>query len=390
MRRYFLAWVVVAWLTGVVWSVNPPFPGVSPGIQNRRVVALADRSYPPYSYMDEDGKPAGFEVELLQAIAKTQGFSVEYRLLPWTHALEEMNNGKGDVILGIFYTDERSTRLDFTIPHSVDRYILVVPKSSSVRDIDGCQGHTLFADRGNATIERFNTSFRLTRNVVWTDSVSASLRELDRRGGNGFSICTYSTASSAMAREGFQNLRILEATLYPTLMRFAVRRGDTRLLSALNEGLYQLKTSGEYAIIRARYEKYLDPPRSLAWWFLWLGGLLLVFCLLLLGVGIWNRSLARKVRERTAELENARHQADTLRNLLPICSSCKKVRDDSGYWENVESFLLREAGAAVTHGLCPDCATRLYPDFAVLPGVASHDRSTAMTPRNDGETGDDL
>jgi HAMP domain-containing protein len=69
------------------------------------------------------------------------------------------------------------------------------------------------------------------------------------------------------------------------------------------------------------------------------------------------------VRERTRELEDALAKVSVLRGLLPICSACKKVRDDQGYWHQVEQFVSRHSGARFSHGLCPACAIELYGDL---------------------------
>lgn len=64
-----------------------------------------------------------------------------------------------------------------------------------------------------------------------------------------------------------------------------------------------------------------------------------------------------------AELASALMDVKTLSGLLPICSSCKKIRDDSGYWSQIEQYLEEHSDAEFTHSLCPDCAKRLYPDI---------------------------
>jgi len=64
------------------------------------------------------------------------------------------------------------------------------------------------------------------------------------------------------------------------------------------------------------------------------------------------------------ELTDALARVKTLRGLLPICASCKKIRNDGGYWEQVETYIKNHSNAEFTHGICPDCMRRLYPDFA--------------------------
>jgi hypothetical protein len=63
------------------------------------------------------------------------------------------------------------------------------------------------------------------------------------------------------------------------------------------------------------------------------------------------------------QLQSAAEHIRTLKGILPICSSCKKVRDDKGYWQQVEAYVTRHTEATFTHGICPDCMARLYPDY---------------------------
>jgi len=73
-----------------------------------------------------------------------------------------------------------------------------------------------------------------------------------------------------------------------------------------------------------------------------------------------QQGLEARVKERTQELRATIQKMDVLRGLLPICSSCKKIRDDHGYWKQVEQFVGEHTGATFTHGICPDCTTKLY------------------------------
>jgi len=73
--------------------------------------------------------------------------------------------------------------------------------------------------------------------------------------------------------------------------------------------------------------------------------------------------LEERVSERTAELQQAIDSVKVLRGLLPICSSCKKIRDDQGYWTQLETYIHQHSEADFTHGLCPDCAERLFQGY---------------------------
>jgi PAS domain S-box-containing protein len=79
---------------------------------------------------------------------------------------------------------------------------------------------------------------------------------------------------------------------------------------------------------------------------------------------ITKRKQAEEEREQLiSELQEALTKVKTLRGLIPICSSCKKIRDDKGFWKQVEVYVGEHSDAEFSHGLCPDCMKRLYPDY---------------------------
>ncbi len=83
-------------------------------------------------------------------------------------------------------------------------------------------------------------------------------------------------------------------------------------------------------------------------------------------------TLAAKIEELRLALE----QIQTLRGIVPICANCKKIRDDQGYWSQVEAYVQKHSGATFTHGICPDCLVRFYPEVAeeVLRKTAIQER----------------
>lgn len=86
-----------------------------------------------------------------------------------------------------------------------------------------------------------------------------------------------------------------------------------------------------------------------------------------------NAQLSREIAERKeleqerekliARLQDALAQVKTLKGFLPICASCKKIRDDSGYWKQIEAYLVAHSDVTFSHGICPDCAQKLYGDY---------------------------
>jgi two-component system, response regulator PdtaR len=79
-----------------------------------------------------------------------------------------------------------------------------------------------------------------------------------------------------------------------------------------------------------------------------------------------NAELQQRYEERDKlvhELQDALAKVKMLSGLLPICASCKKIRDDQGYWKQIEVYIRDHSEAEFTHGLCPDCARKHYPEY---------------------------
>jgi PAS domain S-box-containing protein len=83
--------------------------------------------------------------------------------------------------------------------------------------------------------------------------------------------------------------------------------------------------------------------------------------------GIDITALKRAEREKEKlilDLQAALTKVKTLKGLLPICANCKKIRDDHGYWQRVEEYIRDHSDAEFSHGICPECAKRLYPQYS--------------------------
>ncbi|MDH3349252.1 MAG: hypothetical protein OEM02_14270 [Desulfobulbaceae bacterium] len=76
--------------------------------------------------------------------------------------------------------------------------------------------------------------------------------------------------------------------------------------------------------------------------------------------------LIHSLRLKQSELKEALSEIKTLSGLIPICASCKKIRDDKGYWKQIEEYISYHSEAEFSHSICPDCTKRLYPKLTVV------------------------
>ena len=73
--------------------------------------------------------------------------------------------------------------------------------------------------------------------------------------------------------------------------------------------------------------------------------------------------IAENLRFNNQELEKAMEEIKTLKGIIPICSHCKQIRDDKGFWNKVEEYIEHHSDAKFSHGVCPDCRTKHYSEY---------------------------
>lgn len=76
-----------------------------------------------------------------------------------------------------------------------------------------------------------------------------------------------------------------------------------------------------------------------------------------------RKRVDRALEEEHRKLKEALRDIRTLRGIVPICSNCKKIRDDQGYWNQVEKYVAEHSEAKFSHGICPECMKKLYPEY---------------------------
>ncbi len=117
---------------------------------HRRIIVGGDFNYPPFEFIDKDGRPAGFNVDLTRAVAREMGLNIEIRLGPWSDILAGVESGGIDALQGLFYSAERETKFDFSPPHSVNHYVSVVREGDvPPASVDALAGRRIIVQQGD-------------------------------------------------------------------------------------------------------------------------------------------------------------------------------------------------------------------------------------------------
>lgn len=109
-----------------------PALGAPPAAERPKLIVGGDHDNPPYEFL-ENGKPTGFNIELIRAVADVMGLDVEIRLGPWNQVRHDLEQGKLDMLAGMYYSDDRSRLVDFSVPHTMVSSGLFLRKDTPIR-----------------------------------------------------------------------------------------------------------------------------------------------------------------------------------------------------------------------------------------------------------------
>jgi polar amino acid transport system substrate-binding protein len=144
---FFICLIAIALTTSIVSAAASKAPAQG----KTQIIVGGEVDYPPYSFLDKNGEPTGFQVELTRAIAKTMGINIEIRLRPWPETRKALEGGTIDIIPGMFYSKERAKIYDFSPPFGiVSDAIFARLNAPSVKSLEDLCGREIIVMRGEA------------------------------------------------------------------------------------------------------------------------------------------------------------------------------------------------------------------------------------------------
>lgn len=339
------------------------------------------QAFPPFQYSDADGSLKGMASDYLYYISEMVGFEIETApKQPWPAILSAIKNKEIDLLTCAAETKDRSSYLNYTTPHL--SFPLVIVSRKSYPYIDGLHGlhnKKIAVIKKNATIEWLQRD-KLQVNFHYVDSPFDALNSVST-GGADATIQNLAAATYLITKYGLTNLKIASPTSYGNYsLSIAIRKDWPELTSIINKALKAIPFE-EHNRIRSRWISvaYEEGLFSLATIMKWLVVAFIVVLTIFFFFYYWNRKLAQEILERQKveevnqklihELKTAFSEIHTLQGILPICSHCKKIRDDKGIWSQIEIYVSKHSDAEFSHGICQECAKLHYPEFvsAELP-----------------------
>ncbi len=278
------------------------------------IIVGGNSAYPPYEYLDKDGKPAGFVVELTRAIAEEQGFEVVIKLgESWADMRKALEAGEIDILQGISYSEERERILDFSPPHSfVSHSIFAHKKAKPVHSLDELRGKDVIL-LGRGIMHDYFTQAGIQSNVIPVPTIADAIKLLST-GQHDYAVLATMPATHILSHLRIKDIKTVVKGIETKKYCYAVKKGNHEVLGIFSEGIARMKRTGQY---KALQDKWL-PSSEIHPWIAMYGP----FVLIVLSTGlvvslIWSRSLKRLVSVRTGalqfEVERRRQAAEELK-----------------------------------------------------------------------------
>lgn len=222
--------------------------------QERVYIIGTDTTYAPFEYVDENGDFVGIDMDLLEAIAEDQGFEYELRILGFNAAVQALESNQVDgVIAGMSITDERREAFDFSDPYYSSGSQFAVLEDSNVDSLEDLEGMSVAVKTGTTGFDvatELSEEYGFTLNA-FEDSVN--MYE-DMQVGNSTAVVEDYPVMLYAHSTGRIRLKFIGEQQAVADNGFAVNKGENpELLQMFNDGLANLRASGEYEEIIARY-----------------------------------------------------------------------------------------------------------------------------------------
>lgn len=333
---------------------------------------LGNHNIPPMVYI-EGSKTIGVVVDIVSALAARSGIDIEIQAMDWTEAQSRVLNGEADALLQINQTRDRKEIYDFSEALLESDFCIFRRNNRvDIQNIDSLSGSTVGAEESGYPKSLLQKYPKIKMRIIesWKKGF-----ELINAGEIDALIVDRWVGEYELSISQIKGITVVDEPIESNSSAIAVKKGNKQLLVKINEGLKKIREDGSMERILKKWSRketvYITKEQFN---YLLFSIAIAIFALLSLLIILFYIRRIRKINEnlnlshiklqkKNQELEEALSKVKLLSGLLPICASCKQVRDDKGYWSQIELYIREHSMVEFSHGICPECAKKLYPEL---------------------------
>lgn len=330
------------------------------------IIDRTNETWAPIEDSDNYGNPVGIAIDYYKLIEKKLGFRFKVdEARTWEERLRRYKSREIDVVNNLQKTSARSEYLLFTEPYiEIPNVIIVRKEIDAPLTLDKMTNMKIAVTNGYAIHEYLKNNYDYLNIAPKHNDVDAlqdvALNRVDAV------VINFAVASYLIEKEGISNLRIAGAVGYNNALCIASRKDWPILNRILQKGLASITPEEKKAIYKKWIHLELKPFYKNRIFQAIIATSILIIVISL----FWNIRLRKEIDERKRiqeereklirELQEAAGRIKTLSGLVPICAECKRIRDDKGYWSQLETYIQNHTDALFTHGICSECEKKLY------------------------------
>jgi PAS domain S-box-containing protein len=259
----------------------------------------SELEFAPYSFVDQDGQPAGFGVDLIRAVAGAMGLPIEISTGTWDTVWNRLAAGQLEILPIVAKLPERLQSVDFSLPHTETYDAFFVRRGAPpIRSLAGAAGKEIVVMRSDAAHHAL-AERKFPGRMILADTIPDALK-LVASGRHDAFLGSKRIGSLALRKHDVKGLVAGPVIAdYKRVFSFGVKKGEAELLEKLNQGLLIIKANGDYQQI---YDRWLDEELPWEHWKHYWRPAALGLLAALLVVAAWLVAMQRLVRNRTRQL----------------------------------------------------------------------------------------
>lgn len=291
-------------------------------VRSQTYIVGGDFDYPPFSYIDKTGNAKGVDIDILNAISEETGIKFKYKLSKWDSALNYIQTGETDIIVGIIFSEDREAKLDFSNPLHTEYYSVFIRKELPLKELSDLYDYKLMALKEDISIQKFLMPMGLYTNFNVAKSLPEAIAGVEW-GRADYVIAPHSLGMNEIVKNKYENIEVKGPPIIPSIYCLAVKKGNTQLLGILNKGISDLRASGKLAKIYANWNFYERDEFKYKRIAKYIGLVLLIVLALLSLVFVWIWSLQKQIKRKTnnisiknKELQNLNAEKDKFLSII--------------------------------------------------------------------------